>query len=402
MANFREIKPNDVLKALEVIDDPAQRDFVDSLGFQPAREFRMVYRGKLYDSKKVIGVAHGVATGTALNRKEVTGGESSGAAYMLRRRGFFVDDGPLFTLDNLRVDATHGKQSPYQYIVLLWAMARARDDAPQFVNFSGARKELAALLKPFALAKTAPDPAMPWGALGSKPDWWQLQVPDGMLTASDADVKQLNLVGGLADDIYRLRSHDDDFARAAVEVIGKHVGVDDRFRDLIEALGLDSLQPMMPPLDAEGNVVEDGQSSGAAAPSGRPTRMQDPLLRAAIERHSVDDALAFYDSIGGVDAIELGKPYDIKVTVDGVERHCEVKGSTMLIDAVELTINEVKHGKTYPHVDLIVVDGIEVARDPETGEVLTSGGRRRVWMGWKLRDEALSPTKFAYLLPPVL
>lgn len=156
--------------------------------------------------------------------------------------------------------------------------------------------------------------------------------------------------------------------------------------------------------DADANtddidVPEDFQPARKKAPHGRTTRAQDPELRAAIERRALDVALAYYESIGGTDATELGKPYDIAVTVDGIERHCEVKGSSMLIDAVELTINEVNHGREYANVDLIVVDGIEVSRDTTTGEISAMGGIRRVWPNWSPALEALTARRFTYMLP---
>jgi hypothetical protein len=147
------------------------------------------------------------------------------------------------------------------------------------------------------------------------------------------------------------------------------------------------------------NVAEDYQPQGTTAPQGRPTRANDPILRAAIERHSLDVALEYYEGIGGTDSREIGKPYDIAVTVGGVERHCEVKGSSMLIDTVELTINEVNHGKNCAAVDLIVVDDIKITRDKSTGEISAAGGRLRVWRGWSPADHALRPQKSAYLLP---
>ncbi len=50
----------------------------------------------------------------------------------------------------------------------------------------------------------------------------------------------------------------------------------------------------------------------------------------------------------------------------------------MFIDTVELTANEVSHGKGHGNVDLIVVDGIDIIRDKVTGEINTKGGRLRV------------------------
>jgi hypothetical protein len=73
----------------------------------------------------------------------------------------------------------------------------------------------------------------------------------------------------------------------------------------------------------------------------RPAQAQRTGRRGPVERRALNVALDYYRSIGGTDAKELGKPYDLAFTVNGIERHCEVKGSSMCIDCVELTINEV-------------------------------------------------------------
>jgi hypothetical protein len=96
----------------------------------------------------------------------------------------------------------------------------------------------------------------------------------------------------------------------------------------------------------------------------------------------------------------VGKPYDIRVTVQGVARRCEVKGSSMEIDTVELTINEVEHGTAFTPIDLLVVDKIVPTRDPTSGEVTgASAGRRRVWVDWTPSEAGLKVTKYAYTLP---
>jgi len=157
------------------------------------------------------------------------------------------------------------------------------------------------------------------------------------------------------------------------------------------------------PLDpAATEVSEDFQPPGKKAPRGRSTRAQDPALRAAIERRSLDIAKAYYlDELGGADYEEVGRPYDIRVTVQGVARRCEVKGSSMEIDTVELTVNEVNHGTSFAPIDLIVVDKIVPIRDTVTGKVTgATGGRRRVWVEWTPVQSDLKCTKYAYELPP--
>lgn len=119
-----------------------------------------------------------------------------------------------------------------------------------------------------------------------------------------------------------------------------------------------------------------------------------------VKEHATVIPEHYVDELGGTDYEEVGKPYDIRVTVQGVARRCEVKGSSMEIDTVELTTNEVEHGTAFTPIDLIVVDSILPTKDPVTGEVMSAtGGRRRVWVNWTPAQLDLKPTKYAYTLP---
>ncbi|TCC10899.1 DUF3883 domain-containing protein [Kribbella soli] len=149
---------------------------------------------------------------------------------------------------------------------------------------------------------------------------------------------------------------------------------------------------------SEANLVEDEERPGTRAPRGAAARAQDPVLRAAIERRSLDVTKAHYVSLGAVDVDEIGKPYDLALTLDGVERHIEVKGSSLEIDTVELTLKEVLHAEDFQPTDLAVVDGISWKRMRD-GSIKTSGGRLRLWRDWAPRDDSLSARKFAYSLP---
>jgi hypothetical protein len=233
-----DIDEGDVLGAIELLDDPTQAEFLDSLHFKPATQYRIVYEGRLYDSKAVVGVAHGVATGQFWSSDDLYGGVAPGAAaWALRKLGFFIDDGPVYELTQLRVDRTHGKPAPYQYVVLLWAIARARSHMARLVPFHDVSSDLTKVLAPFAIAKTAPDPAMPWFALRGT-TWWELQIPAGATGLTDADVRRLDLVAGLSDVVHRKAAEDTGFVKAAVDVIGRIIGDEPGYQPLMEHLEL--------------------------------------------------------------------------------------------------------------------------------------------------------------------
>jgi hypothetical protein len=122
-------------------------------------------------------------------------------------------------------------------------------------------------------------------------------------------------------------------------------------------------------------------------------RLQDPALRKAIEDHALAVARDHYLSDGATHVEVLGKPYDLLVRGPGGERHVEVKGSSLRIDKVLLTVNEVLHARAYESTDLFVVDEIEWLIKAN-GTYTTSGGRERIWRSWSPKDEQLSALQY--------
>ncbi|WP_181062652.1 protein NO VEIN domain-containing protein [Pseudoclavibacter sp. RFBG4] len=145
--------------------------------------------------------------------------------------------------------------------------------------------------------------------------------------------------------------------------------------------------------------ISGTERSDAPKPEPAQGYMSDAVKRAAIERHAVDAAIKHYRRQGASDVEELGKPYDLRVWLDGKERHVEVKGSVGLsVGAVQLTQGEVEHARRHQPTDLFVVDEI-VAEVTAGGEIRTSGGRERLWASWSPDDRSLRPTHLHYTLP---
>lgn len=53
----------------------------------------------------------------------------------------------------------------------------------------------------------------------------------------------------------------------------------------------------------------------------------DAENRTALERHAVRMAIEHYRAAGATEIEELGRPYDLRVVLNSIERHVEVKGS---------------------------------------------------------------------------
>ena len=83
--------PNAVLKAIAEADSLGQQGFLDKYGFKPSREYFLDHDGKLYDSKAIVGAAHGFQHPEMgpLKPSEFSGGEQT-VKPKLEQLGFAV------------------------------------------------------------------------------------------------------------------------------------------------------------------------------------------------------------------------------------------------------------------------------------------------------------------------
>lgn len=152
----------------------------------------------------------------------------------------------------------------------------------------------------------------------------------------------------------------------------------------------------LPPSDAADETSTRRKTARAELGQGY---LADAEKRTALERHAVRIAIEHYREAGATRIEELGKPYDLRVMMNGAERHVEVKGSLGEdVESVQLTQGEVDHARAYQPTDLFVVDGISAVRGDD-GKVRTTGGVVRIWSNWAPREKALRPTHLRYTLP---
>lgn len=81
--------PNAVLAAVREFDSLGREAFLSKYGFGPARDYFLEHNGRQYDSKAIVGSAHGHQTGTPLRAGEFSGGDATVAA-RLAALGFTV------------------------------------------------------------------------------------------------------------------------------------------------------------------------------------------------------------------------------------------------------------------------------------------------------------------------
>lgn len=399
-----DIKKADILAAIEEYDRLGQEEFLRRYNFGQAAKFRVVYQGKFYDSKAIAGVAHGFSTGEFWTKDRPFGGVGpSGAVTIVEKRGFYVDHGELlFKLMRLHIDRTNGEPTSHQYVVLLWAMHRARIGADRLVRFNDVAEELAALLVPFAVTPTIPDPAIPWAALinnsRSKSDWWQSSRT--MDAVTDTDVKRENLLGGLTQSAFWKASQDDQFVDAAVEVIAQAIGTERGLKPLLKKLGLTRRAPNARPQE-EGlpEGVDDVVAAieSVANPRQIPHRRFSAVENKVIEERAVRVARDHFEQDLGYATEDVGATasYDVHATKGHKVVKVEVKGTTTDGAAVVLTRNEVNlHLAEHPNNALAVVRGIILDRSGD--EPAATGGDLALVMPWKIDITDLTPIAFDY------
>ena len=133
-------------------------------------------------------------------------------------------------------------------------------------------------------------------------------------------------------------------------------------------------------------------------PPREPGNGQGPGLtaeqRKIVELHAMKVAQKYFEKLGyDVDDVSGDGPFDLLCIKDFKELHVEVKGTTSLGGQVILTRNEVKHFQTTKHGRALFVLHSVTLKDG-----YAKGGKAKVFMRWKLRDDDLTPTHYTYLV----
>ncbi len=409
MAVISKISAEDVIRATAVLDDPVEGERLRrELGFKKAKNYRLVWEGRFYDSKTVVGIANGLSTGTYIDSKGFSGGADR-VGSLLTRLGFVVDDGWLHDIKELRVSWPQGRRAPYQYVVLLWALSRAfGGDSPRIVPYSLVRDELVELLAPFAIADTPPDPAMPWLAL--RGPLWDVEVPEGVTVGSESDIKRLDIAGGLSSNVYAsARGASGGFSKllAAVDVIERLIGSEPAFYPTLRTLRLPGVGRTYAVPDENGSIrlrnpspeVEDALAAvmEVANPRRKFAKRLSAAENKAIEERAVQVTREHFEHQLGYSTKDVGatESYDVHATRGSEVIKVEVKGTTTSGASVVLTRNELGlHQKAHPNNALAVVRNIVL--DRSGSEPVATGGELVLLMPWQIDQRDLSAIAYDY------
>ena len=158
---LRELSRREILQAVAEYDRLGQDRFLEKYGFGAARSYRLVVDGKTYDSKAIMGAAHGFLPGQEpLVPADFSGGAAT-VGRLLSSLGFQVTQaasgltvGKLIELlSALRpYRSPAGRQALYQPLALLWAVGRAHQGLARTAEWSETEAALGEFLRAAAAA----------------------------------------------------------------------------------------------------------------------------------------------------------------------------------------------------------------------------------------------------------
>lgn len=163
-------------------DRLGQGRFLEKYGFGMARSYRLIVDGKAYDSKAIVGAAHGFLPGQEPLASDAFSGGAATVGRLLSRLGFEVTSAPpgltvavlIESLSGLRLSrAPDGHPRLYQPLTLLWAIGRAHRGLARMADWSETEADLAGFLERHG---EHPRPHYPVAALYHA-DLWDIDGP---------------------------------------------------------------------------------------------------------------------------------------------------------------------------------------------------------------------------------
>lgn len=187
--------PDAVLAALREYDSIGRDAFLAKYGFRKAHNYFLLHDGKQYDSKAIVGAAHGhqfPAKGP-LRFDEFSGGEAT-VRQVLRTLGYEVEhistpvrDGLMAALAGLKVASlADGSPAPYKPLLVLIALSRLQAGEPPMTRFDEFKERLDPL--PVDLTGGQVPLAEPYWQLQNDGEFWEVRDADGLLKARHPSV----------------------------------------------------------------------------------------------------------------------------------------------------------------------------------------------------------------------
>ncbi len=229
-----DITGSEITKALAECDRLGRESFLHIHGFKRARRYLLSHNGRLYDSKAIVGAAHGYLLNQSPLEPEALSGGADHAVALLRKLGFAVVDGPgaawepheelLSRIDKLKVNRAAGRPLLYQPITLLWAIGRARHRQERLLPWNTTMEAVRSLLEQHGMRRERPRPDYPVAALYHA-GLWELRDHSGPVPTAHGDsalrrwFADNQPCGGLVESAYDVLRRSGDARVAAVDAL---------------------------------------------------------------------------------------------------------------------------------------------------------------------------------------
>lgn len=307
-----DITRTQILAAVAEYDELGQDEFLRKYGFARARSYLMIHNGKAYDSKAIVGAAHGFLDGQEpLDAGQFSGGEAT-VGRLLRRLGFTVQvsgdltgDEAVAMISKLHVGWSTGQPALYQPITLLWAIGRAYRGAPRIEAWEATRLRVGELLERYGTRGERPRPDYPIAALCNA-GLWDLHTGSTPVPTAHGDAELERWfnwhapAGGLAVPVYELMRDNAPVRIATVRAILETYFRGSDYVELLEDVGLsetgiaaetgevdDGLAVRSPLEEAYRRLCGIADQARGRNDGKRVTRTADKLVRSASARRAV-------------------------------------------------------------------------------------------------------------------
>lgn len=389
--------PNAVRSAIAEFDELGRDAFLDRYRFGRSREYFLIHEGRRYDSKAILGAAHGYQFPAlrALGPHDFSGGETQTVPKLHdlgftvirlsgnrqveqvpeRRCWAFIANPATYDVDaalaanSIESWSSKGKPLKTGDGVLLWRSAGR-----------GGRRGIVAIGEVIGEPYVSSDEDDPFWHDTNAAAVEEPRVPirfydaPGLPLWIDSDhadfIHSLSAARARGGTVFHIEPHQWEMVLGLAGVRG------DGTAELIEEIAN--------PLRRRG-----GQGRGLSAAERR-----------AVELRAMDVAEAYYRQYWtDVENVSASRSYDLECRSGNRFLRVEVKGTTGAGASVIVTINEVEHARANaPHVALFVVSGIRLDRDGPNP--VASGGTSRVFEPWHVEDFELKPIAFECVVPP--
>ncbi|HXL95414.1 MAG TPA: HNH endonuclease signature motif containing protein [Streptosporangiaceae bacterium] len=315
---LRDLTQREILQAVAEYNRIGRDRFLEKYGFGPARSYLLVVGGKTYDSKAIVGAAHGhLADREPLAPSDFSGGAAT-VGRLLTSLGFEVSQaGPgliveelVNSLSALRLyRSPDGRVALYQPLTLLWAIGRAHQDLPRLAGWDETKTLLGDFLEHHG---EQPRPHYPVTALYHAGLW---ELGGSWSTPPAHDSTQMGWfntnqpASGLGASFYDLVRYSGEARLAAVEALVNRYLRDADCDAILEDAGL-----------ADADVADDEAPAGEVVIAASPIEEQYRRLCEIAARLN-GNGTRFGRARQAVDVLRLGSARSAVLARSG--GHCE-------------------------------------------------------------------------------